>query len=502
MKLTKAIVSTLLLTSTTALAQGTSVRGGGDPDAIEFVQLMKELPSVIGLLPAFKGRVTAESFAEIAKRFDESLNDANPANDRVVFSDQPITIDGIEKAGIFDGTRAIVHRPSWASYRMQGLRGHQRAIVLLEGLLALGIDTDRYQTAEGVLALTGESLLTQSRLMKIAESNKVEEKRCDKFVSFPKDPKSDASTYTVHIGFGWRAAQHAFMLGYLASGDELSSRLNLVLMTSGTSEPRPELGGTVLQIKEASIKRSAKGTDFQTQAYSSLHIDLHDGATEVWTLKNGTKDQLLAKLKRTGVGNFRKDESLSFSEVRYDDSVVTSSCSTRAASADWKSILLHDELAKPVAEFDAYITRVTNTELAYETCRAEGRECTELKRGLDQLAKDTERRWSLLTTALKSVYEKKYKKTSAAKPSGKATGRLHEVSESLRASGSGWSHPDYGCDQGGCGRYASDEDRRKWNKERAIERFNKEMERQRQQSLEDYCRQRESAGERLDFCRS
>ena len=91
--------------------------------------------------------VAAEALSALAERINVSLNDMDVSNDLMIFTETPIRLQGVEKAGAFNRVRAIIHRPTWLEYERMGRVDKQMALVYLESLLFLGVQKERYESA-------------------------------------------------------------------------------------------------------------------------------------------------------------------------------------------------------------------------------------------------------------------------------------------------------------------------------------------------------------------
>jgi hypothetical protein len=418
--------------------EGPISSGGGDLDAIEFVDVMKEMPRVVPLLPALKGKVTAEKFAALAKRFDDSFNkDNDVTNDLVVFSDQPLVFQGVEKAAIFDGQRVTVYRPIWKDYREKKMTSHMRALVLLEGLLALGIEVDRYRAGGNILALPQEDVALQARLITISESTTADQHSCDTQVTY-NDPKlPSVNGYTVDFSFMWRTGGRVYNLAYLASAESDAVGLPFLKLTAGWRGERQENPNeSVLHVKASSITVSSESASLASGAHSTLFVKREDGTSEQWEWKDGKRGAFLGSRKKQVMPNFDGNSTREITEVIDEDSKAIEACTRTPVLNVWKAILAHPELSQEISAFDAYIDRVTNAELAYEVCRGnEAQDCAGPKKLFDTLSSGSEARWEAIAKKMHALYAKEFqprnppkKPKPGTKPKKKkfSAGRAHD----------------------------------------------------------------------------
>ena len=404
-----AMVTALTLGETAKAAGGIHVGGGGDTDAIEFVKLMKEMPKLVRSMPELRSLATAEALAKLAEKFEASLNDSDITNDQVVFKAGPLTYNGVEKAAYFDGTHAVVDRAIWTSYAKPGLKSRKRALVLLESLLALGIELDRYKASEGVFAIGVDDVGVYAKIVKASEAETALKQSCDLVIT-ALDGSEPLMAYTIDFDFYWKIGERVFSLHYLAGAESFARDLPVIGIWSSRRESFASPKDNLLHHEIQKILVTG-GIAKLTHAKSSIFTREHeDGSFEHWEWKNGQIGEFLGKRKSQKIPNYEGNSVLVNTESNDSESKIVSTCVETPVSNDWKAILAQPELKSALTKFDDFSKRVTAAEIAYEICVAEKSEtdCASQRTLLDGLVGSVDSRWTSLTQGLKEIYRKRY----------------------------------------------------------------------------------------------
>ena len=381
--------------------------GGGDPEAVEYVAIMREVSELVRLIPSIREVVTAEAFAKLAESYRASLNDDDIGNDLVVFSDAPVIYNGVAKAAAFDGKRAIVNRRLWLEYKQQKLKGRQRAIVLLEGMLALGIPVGRYSAAEALLPVDAENVDDYMTLLQLGESSSATQKTCDYLIRLKNQ---ESSEYTIDFYFSWRLGDRAYMLGYLASAETNSGQLPLIKTYSSRAEKTATAGEHIVHHKMKQITATREGFRL-ADASRSVFVQLQaDGTRDTWEYRNGAKGAHLGRDKDQVLKNYQGNSTLLSSEGETEAGKITRSCKETPVSAEWSAILAQPKLAAEIAKFDDFAKRVANAEVGYQLClNRRGLEaCTDAKLLAQTLASRAEAQWATLNKSLGAIFKESY----------------------------------------------------------------------------------------------
>ncbi len=403
-----------------AIGGGSQDAGGGDPEAVEFVKIMKQLPALVRLLRPLHAVVTAEQFEKLAGEFDQSLNDKDITNDRVVFTNDPILLHGVEKAAVYDGKRAIVSRQVWLAYKSAGVQQRMRAIVLLEGLLALGIQTDRYQAAEGLLAFSHKDVELHTYMMLQSSGESARLYNCDTIAKkkVGKDQGTELIEFVSMFEFSWHIGDRSYGMKYLARAEGAAKGLPVMSlsMMKTTYPSYPKRDEMISQRVATEIFADSRNVQIFNTDASYYRKDRPDGSLDMWVWKDGKRGEHLGHLNSKKVApEMRGNQMLEVRETDDEEWTSTSTCTDTPIGNEWKSTLPYPELVNALGEFDDFGQRVANAEIAFFNCRVEtAKDCADLKKIHDSLAKGAELRWAQLIKALKQVYENKIKRQPIA----------------------------------------------------------------------------------------
>ena len=377
----KLIFTVLFAFSTLAFASGRE-EGGGDPDAAEFARLMAEVPGLIRKTPTLKKIVDADRFADLAKEFALSLNDDDSSNDLIEFTETPLVVGGTKKPALYNGKKAIVHRPTWLEYGRYGQTAKKRAITLLEGLLALGIRSNRYAGAGEMISIEPATVANYS-LLGAGHSAKSFEQSCE--ITTRIEDRLTGQTHEVSVELAgqvidWETAGQAFVLESFSEykSDRKSFEAHPTLSKlSFTSELLPDQDDAVLISAESSLYSSLSGSKRLTTKYLMRAID--DSTSEQWSWSGDRASEALLSTKTVhlddGSTMIIKEDLNKLATAGAKTKSYVKSCTRRPVSS---SEIKDLKLALKIKNFGLAVDKVNRLNLAYALCLEKKSEDCEL----------------------------------------------------------------------------------------------------------------------------
>ncbi len=382
---------------------GPSVSGGGDPEAIQFVEIMKELPELVRSMDILRDKVSAEKFSQLATRFEDSLNDANPANDLIAFVDEPVLVAGTPKAAKFEGGKAFVHRSAWLAYQAAGLKYRQQAIVLLEGLVALGVSLDRYAAVTTVMAIELQDIELYAKLAQLSASHLAFKRDCD---WFGDTGGKELYAHTSSFEFLWKLGEKGYGLQYLVNADSFEGSLPLASLQALSFKTGSDSRDRIVTSDRTHLVLIHGGRKLLRDKDETLIRRLSDHETEYWSVKDGAPLEFLGKSNTQSVKIYRENALVQNSERLDGATKLTNVCTEKNVSTEWKDLLVQSELKASLNAFDDYARRVTNAQIAHEACVSRGGECDKLTKIRNQLLAGTDLRWKSFLDGFQAVNKK------------------------------------------------------------------------------------------------
>ena len=396
---------------------GGSHSGGGDPDAIEYVKIMKEVPELIRVSPQIRALVSAEDFASLAAKYEKSLDSKSSQDHLVVFSDVPLNHEGVPKPAIFDGQRTLVYRDSWRAYGKNGLKSQKRAIVLLEGLLALGVSWGRYSSVGAIKALEIEDIETLSRILRLSAAETAFKSVCDRQIKF-KDGAPGVTAHMIDFTFYWKIGEREYRLQFLENTDTFSGSLPLLHIVDIKSEKVVRENESLAHARGFAIIANSEGVKVRDGSQSTLTVKLADGTREEWDWKDGQKAALRLKTSIQSLPNYRGNSVITATKSENAEYTYAGSCVESPVSGDWKSVIGAQFLNTAVTEFEDFVESVKVAEISYEICTSERTkaDCEPARELANHLISGSEAKWIKLKEKLVAKLKAQHRDQTVPRP--------------------------------------------------------------------------------------